>query len=221
MFAVIFEVQPKSEAWDTYLDLAKLLRPELEQIDGFIANERFASQRTEGKVLSLSIWRDEKALIRWRTHALHHDVQERGRTEVFAGYHLRVGEITADSQLPAGHEPAQQRFDTTMVGEAKTVSIVEAPPAIALPAIEVSNGDGLIDLEDYEGITVPSKTLRLASWRDGAALAAEQSNQLLAADNSIRRRTVRIIRDYDMFDRTEAPQYFPSVSTSGSPLVST
>ena len=30
MFAVIFEVQPKSDRWDQYLDLAKQLRPELE-----------------------------------------------------------------------------------------------------------------------------------------------------------------------------------------------
>ena len=34
MFSVIFEVQPKSDQWDQYLDLAKQLRPELEQIDG-------------------------------------------------------------------------------------------------------------------------------------------------------------------------------------------
>jgi antibiotic biosynthesis monooxygenase len=57
IFAVIFEVQPKKEAWDRYLELAKFLKPELEQIDGFIDNERFASQRTDGRVLSLSTWR--------------------------------------------------------------------------------------------------------------------------------------------------------------------
>ena len=43
MFAVIFEVQPKSDRWDQYLDLAKQLRPELEQIAGFIDNERYKS----------------------------------------------------------------------------------------------------------------------------------------------------------------------------------
>ena len=41
MFAVIFEVQPKAEEMDTYLDLAMMLRPELERIEGFIDNERF------------------------------------------------------------------------------------------------------------------------------------------------------------------------------------
>jgi hypothetical protein len=36
MFAVIFEVVPKQELWNEYLDLAKLLKPELEKIDGFL-----------------------------------------------------------------------------------------------------------------------------------------------------------------------------------------
>src|SRR6266545_3361510 len=97
MFAVIFEVQPKPERWNDYLDTARMLRPELERIEGFIDNERFRSQRTEGRVLSLSTWQDEKALVRWRTQATHHTQgQEPGRAEIFADYHLRVGEIVAD-----------------------------------------------------------------------------------------------------------------------------
>jgi heme-degrading monooxygenase HmoA len=64
MFAAIFEVQPKKEQFEEYLKLAKFLKPELQKIDGFIDNERFVSQRTEGRVLSLSTWRDEKAVVR-------------------------------------------------------------------------------------------------------------------------------------------------------------
>jgi len=67
MFVVIFEVQPKKERWDDYLALAKQLKPKLETVDGFIDNERFRSKRTEGRLLSLSTVRDEKAVIRWRT----------------------------------------------------------------------------------------------------------------------------------------------------------
>ena len=94
MFAVIFEVQPKAERWDDYLGIAKTLKPSLEKIDGFIDNERFNSQRRKGRLLSLSIWRDEKSVIRWRTLAQHHEAQEKGRFELFEDYHLRVGEIT-------------------------------------------------------------------------------------------------------------------------------
>src|ERR1700733_10681602 len=83
MFAVIFEGQPRSDRWDTYLGLACALRPELVAVDGFIDNVRYGSKRREWWVLSLSTWRDEKALVRWRTNAPHHAAQEKGRSEVF------------------------------------------------------------------------------------------------------------------------------------------
>ena len=125
MFAVIFEVQPKAERWNDYLDLAGLLRPELEKIDGFIDNQRFISRQRPGRVLSLSTWRDEKALIRWRTLPVHHRAQQQGRSGIFADYQLRVGEIIADTDLVRGHSLPQQRFDETETGAAKLVTISE------------------------------------------------------------------------------------------------
>ncbi|MDQ2787039.1 MAG: antibiotic biosynthesis monooxygenase [Chloroflexota bacterium] len=221
MFAVIFEVQPNVEEMDTYLDLAKMLRPELEQIEGFIDNERFTSEKTEGRLLSLSTWRDEKALIRWRTLGVHHNVQKQGRSRVFADYHLRVGEITTDSQSPQGQQPRQERFDTTAVGKAQMVTITEAPPGAAIPSPDVYDGaDGLVDWGRYDGITIPGKGLWLASWRDEAALAAwyaGQTHPAPAASAPVARfRAVRIIRDYGMHDRREAPQYYPPVTATAS-----
>ena len=113
-----FRGPAETETRDTYLALAKMLRPELEQIEGFIDNERFASQKTEGRILSLSTWRDEKAVVRWRTLGVHHVIQETGRLAIFADYHLRVGEITADTRLPEGmlrsSDWASSGLDTTV-----------------------------------------------------------------------------------------------------------
>lgn len=221
MFAVIFEVQPTAETKETYLGLAKFLKPELEQIEGFIDNERFESQKTEGRVLSLSTWRDEKAVIRWRTLGVHHAVQETGRLGVFVDYHLRVGEITADTQVPEGQNLGQQRFDTTAVGNVRVVTITEVPPGGAEPSLAAYDGaDGLVDLERYEGITVPGKMLLLASWRDEGTFAVWQDSQShpasAASDSAGRFRAVRIIRDYGMRDRREAPQYYPPVEPTAS-----
>ena len=58
MIAVIFEVIPAAGRKQDYLDIAASLRPELEKIDGFISVERFASLTNEGKILSLSFFRD-------------------------------------------------------------------------------------------------------------------------------------------------------------------
>jgi heme-degrading monooxygenase HmoA len=213
MFAVIFEVQPKKERWDEYLELAKLLKPEIEKIDGFIDNDRFASQRTEGRLLSLSFWRDEKAVIRWRTLAIHHMVQEKGRFEVFQDYHLRVGEVVADDH--AGQDLRQQRLDETEVGDAKLVTISEVLPGpggepgstdLGLPAVGAL---GLVDQETYKGIYNPGRMVLLGSWRDAGAARAWIPRR--PASGAVRHRQVRIVRDYGMFDRREAPQYYAEV----------
>src|SRR6516162_7132692 len=128
MFAVIFEVQPRKQRWNDYLDLAKYLKPKLEAIDGFIDNERFESKRAKGRLLSLSTWRDEKAVVRWRTQREHHGVQEKGRFEIFEDYRLRVGEVTHDGDPPRGLAVVQQRFDETANPAAKAVSISELTP---------------------------------------------------------------------------------------------
>jgi heme-degrading monooxygenase HmoA len=215
MFVVIFEVQPKKERWDDYLALAKQLKSRLEAVDGFIDNERFSSKRTAGRLLSLSTWRDEKAVVRWRTHGEHHGVQEKGRFEVFADYHLRVGEVTADTHPPAGLTVEQQRFDETVSGAAKAVTITEITPneGTAPTADPGRDGSDLVDRELFESIYNPGKLLLLASWRTADAARAWTRAQTPNA-RSVRHRLVRVIRDYGMFDRREAPQFYPAVSPS-------
>jgi heme-degrading monooxygenase HmoA len=126
MFSVIFEVLPNKENWDDYLDNAKMLHPELEQVDGFVDNIRYKSLTREGWILSLSNWRDEKSLVRWRTRRRHHEVQRKGRDEILADYHLRVGQIAADNHVPPGYALAEQRLDETEVGEGTTVTLINA-----------------------------------------------------------------------------------------------
>jgi len=93
MYAVIFEVEPKPGRQHDYLDIAARLKPELEKIDGFISVERFQSLTTEGKVLSLSFWRDAAAVERWRAHADHAAAQRAGRTSIFRDYRISVVEV--------------------------------------------------------------------------------------------------------------------------------
>src|ERR1700742_4810509 len=103
-----------------------MLRPELEQIDGFVDNIRYRSLTRDGWILSLSGWDNEKALVRWRTRARHHEVQQKGREEILLDYHLRVGQVTHDSHVPAGHELSEQRLDETEVGEGTTVTLIDS-----------------------------------------------------------------------------------------------
>ena len=96
MIAVIFEVIPAPGRQQEYLDLAAALRPQLERMDGFISIERFESLTNPGKILSLSIWRDEDAVKRWRNVDEHRAAQAKGRGGIFAGYRLRVASVIRD-----------------------------------------------------------------------------------------------------------------------------
>jgi heme-degrading monooxygenase HmoA len=220
MFAVLFEVQPKPDQWEAYLAYAKKLKPELEQIDGFIDNIRYRSLRREDWIFSLSGWRDEKALIRWRTKANHHGAQENGRARILLDYHLRVGEVTRDTRLPAGHALAEQRLDETQTGDATTVTMIDAKR----PADWVQKADaqavaawlglrpdaaGLVSWDVFDAVLDPGDIILLMSWRDHRSADAFAATAKLP--EGARGRRVRIVRDYGMFDRREAPQYYPDV----------
>lgn len=194
MFVVLFEVDPRPERWDDYLRYAGMLRPELEQIDGFLDNRRFRSRRHDGRLLSLSFWRDEKSVVRWRSHGMHHGVQAKGRSEVFRDYHLRVGEVVRDN----GAAQPQLRFDETETGLARAASIIEGPATEAPP-----EAAGLVDWDLFDGILDKQDRLLLLSWPDADAM------QAWTPLCGTRRRDVRIVRDYGLRDRAEAPQFHP------------
>lgn len=99
MIAVIFEVWPKPEYRQEYLDIAAELKPILESIDGFISVERFESLTEKGKILSLSIFRDEEAVEAWRNIAAHRRAQSKGRSRIFANYRLRIASVIRDYGL--------------------------------------------------------------------------------------------------------------------------
>lgn len=221
MFSVLFEVKPHAAKLDDYLNNAELLRPELEKIEGFVDNIRYKSLTRDGWILSLSNWKDEKAAVRWRTNAKHHEIQQLGRSEIFEDYHLRVGQLTADSRLPAGCELREQRLDLTEVGEGTAVTLIDAkrPPEYKETG-NPSDCSEYLGLDPYaaemtswdvfEAVRTPGDLILLVSWKDELA-ALKYDDSLVELPKDARTRRVRIIRDYGMFDRREAPQYFPPV----------
>ena len=109
MIAVIFEAIPHEGRKDAYLDAAARLRPLLEKMDGFISVERFESLTQPGKILSLSMWRDEAAVRQWRNVEEHRRIQEAGRKAIFKDYRLRVAQVLRDYGL---NERAQAPQDS-------------------------------------------------------------------------------------------------------------
>jgi heme-degrading monooxygenase HmoA len=225
MFSVLFEVHPQSDQWDNYLGYAKMLKPELEQVEGFVDNIRYRSLTREGWILSLSNWRDEKSLVRWRTQAIHHDAQQTGRSAIFVDYHLRVGQLTRDTRVPDGYALHEQRLDETETGGATTVTVIDAqlpaewvakatPEDVARRLGLVPDASGLVSWDVFDAVLTPCDVLLLMSWRNqDSAEGCERSTVL---PEGARFRRVRVVRDYGMFDRRESPQYYADVKRQSS-----
>ncbi|MFJ8608051.1 antibiotic biosynthesis monooxygenase family protein [Streptomyces sp. NPDC093675] len=219
MFSVLFEVHPRSDQWDAYLGYAKMLKPELQRIDGFVDNIRYGSLTREGWILSLSGWRDEKALVRWRTQAGHHKIQEKGREDVLLDYHLRVGQVTRDTRVPEGYALREQRLDVTESGEGSAVTLIDthvspdevkaaAPVDLARQLGLDETADGFVGWDVFDAVLTPGDVILLAVWRDQAAAEAFGDSARLPEGG--RFRSVRVIRDYSLLQRHEAPQYYPA-----------
>ncbi|MCS0291843.1 antibiotic biosynthesis monooxygenase family protein [Vibrio alginolyticus] len=111
MIAVIFEVQVAEGKTSEYLDIASELKPLLSDIDGFISIERFQSLTNDSKVLSLSFWRDEKAIQEWRNLESHRFAQLKGRSGVFESYRLRVAGGIRDYGMDIRSEAPKDSID--------------------------------------------------------------------------------------------------------------
>ena len=107
MIAVIFEFTPVEGRFADYKALADGLADDVSNSDGFISIERFESITTKGKFVSLSFWRDEEAVRKWRNLQKHREAQKKGRGGIFKSYRLRVAQVLRDytmderAQVPA------------------------------------------------------------------------------------------------------------------------
>ncbi len=154
-----------------------MLRQELERIDGFVDNVRYRSLTRPGWILSLSGWRDEKALVRWRVTASHHEVQAKGRSAVLRDYHLRVGQLTRDTRLPPGCVLHEQRLDETAAGAKRRRSRCSTrrfrqrrlPPPRPRSCADSLGLDraapGLVAWDVFDAVLAPGEAIVLAAWR--------------------------------------------------------
>lgn len=130
--AVIFEVKPAgADGYSAYLAEAARLGPQLQELAGFVSIERFDNVTRAGWLLSLSMWRDEAALIAWRENPDHRTAQQRGRHGIFADYRIRVSQRVdagGDLTLTEGGAPADavsaQNFDSIQLPEHR-IALIE------------------------------------------------------------------------------------------------
>jgi heme-degrading monooxygenase HmoA len=205
MIALFFEVETRPGHRDQYLNLAASLRPDLDAIGGCLFIDRFSSLSRENVLLSYQIWQDEGAMTAWRVHGYHHEVQTIGREKVFSDYRIRIAQViheeTPDKPVwqperrTPYNDPARRPSTFVLVAESKRA---ELPVKTDWPhdSFKSVYRDGtfahLVDVPDQQS-------------------GVELGHLLLKDPTTEYFRIVEVMRDYGMFERAEAPQYYPPV----------
>jgi heme-degrading monooxygenase HmoA len=201
VIALFFEVKPKPDQVQRYLDTAAALKPKLDASGGCLFIDRFKSRQRGGWLLSYQIWQDEASMVRWRVNGSHHHAQTAGRTVVFDDYRLRVAQIVRD-EVPG--KPAWQPQRLNIYNDP-----VRTPPRYCtLIESQSAQFDGT-PLE-FESLYRVGQFAHLAD-ANSLAQALDMSEQCRVSD-SVRFRIAEIERDYGMFDRAQAPTYYPAVA---------
>jgi heme-degrading monooxygenase HmoA len=205
MLALLFEVTPKPDGYQRYLDIAASLRPALDKHDGLLFIDRYRSLSRPGTILSHSLWRDEASMAAWRTFAQHHHAQVAGREHVFADYRLRIADVVLARTPEAGDWRPLHASSYRDPAARPPRHVVIAASRGAPCAGEAS--------DRFESLNRPHEYLALYDAGDFAA--AEALLEALAkTPETTSVRLCELERDYGMFDRREAPQYYPPVSTA-------
>jgi heme-degrading monooxygenase HmoA len=206
MMSLFFEVEIKPGRTDQYLNLAGSLKPELEAMGGCLFLDRFKSLSRDNLILSYQIWQDEGSLTAWRVQAHHHEVQTLGRDKVFTDYRIRVAQVIYEAKR--GQSVWQPEWRTLYNDPARR------PPTYVL--VTESKSRQLPGAAEWRSETFAS-VYHEGQFAHLIALPDQQSGvavvpRLFDEPTTEYVRIVEVVRDYGMYDRAEAPQFYPPKS---------
>ena len=209
MIALFFEVQTRPGHRDQYLGLAASLRPELDAMGGCLFIDRFSSLSREDLLLSYQIWQDEAAMTAWRVHGYHHEVQTIGREEVFSDYRIRIAQVIHEEKpgQPAWQPERRTPYNDQARRPSTFVLIAESKHA----ELPVQTG---WRRDSFKSVYRDGTFAHLIDVPDQQS-GVEMGQRLLKDPTTEYFRIVEVMRDYGMYDRTEAPQYYPPVARDG------
>jgi heme-degrading monooxygenase HmoA len=209
MIGLFFEVQTREGRRDQYLTLAASLKPELEAMGGCVFIDRFRSLTRENLLLSYQIWQDEGTLTAWRVHGQHHKVQELGRERVFSDYRIRIAQVIHEAR-PG--QPAWQPDRRTPYNDP-----ARRPPTYVLAA-ESKRADLAVETDwprhTFESVYREGRFAHLIDLPDHQS-GIDLGLKLLTDPSTEYFRVFEVMRDFGMYERAEAPQYYPPVERTG------
>jgi heme-degrading monooxygenase HmoA len=88
-YAVIFTSTLTGEDLTGYSQTAETMLSLAQQQDGFLG----VDEAQEKVGITVSYWRDLKAIKAWKQHIQHAEAQQQGRASWYANYHVRIAKV--------------------------------------------------------------------------------------------------------------------------------
>jgi heme-degrading monooxygenase HmoA len=210
MISQFFEVQIKEGHVSRYLDLADSLKAALTAMGGCLFIDRFSSLTRKNLLLSYQIWQDEGSMTAWRVHARHHRIQEIGRENVFSDYRIRIAQVIHEARpgKPAWQPERRTPYNDPARRPPTYVFVSESKDA-KLPVTTQWRRDA------FESVYRPGHFAHLIDLPDHQS-GLEFGGEIFADPTTEYFRLFEVMRDYGMYDRAEAPQYYPPVARQPS-----
>ena len=201
MQALLFEMTPRSGHEEHYFRHAAALRPILMQHDGLLFIERFKSLTRPNVVLSHSLWRDEASIARWRTDREHYKSQTAGRFKHFEDYRIRISHVLQHIERGGSKQkwPKEGSYNDAETTPDRFLTVVRTQ---VMPDREEG--------EVFNSVTETNSYLTVADVSSENA-GKSKIDKAEGDDTVLSALLSRVSRDYGMFERTEAPQYFRPV----------
>ena len=193
MYALFFEVRPKPGHLPHYFEHVDRLRPALARHQGLLFLDRYRSLSDEAVLLSHQHWRDEAAILAWRRDSLHLQSQQAGRYQHFADYRIRVASLVCQWVAGQFSDAAQDKLEAPDEGRFVIAAYIQANDGQAAgnAGFESVNHQGaFISLEEASSLSQAQASVR--AWSDVPDLQSV--------------RAFRVVRDYGMLERKEAPR---------------
>ena len=90
MIIAIFKFELCDNVADDFIAELNKMTERAKTMDGFLGEEPCRSLINENKFVSISYWRDKKALIAWRNDSEHRKTQKLGKDKFLKWYEIQI-----------------------------------------------------------------------------------------------------------------------------------
>jgi len=190
---VFFDVLPKNGFADAYFSLASGLKKTLEEILGFRSVVRFENQDNPGWFLSFSEWDSEDSLSNWRCQQDHRQAQICGRNLIFDDYRIRVGSLELENTESVNF--SSKNYIISITGAFTDMQL----------AIDQIKKFTNTKTRLFRAVENPKKAIALIDADQITALKYKKMSEYqIPGSISV----FEINRDYGMFNRAQAPNFY-------------